>query len=414
MPAKKFSNVRFPYLVLVALLYGCSASNGAPQLPTQSYRPQAGAPQRSLDGQNYPILHKFGGSGDGWFPASAFINVKGTLYGTTSRGGSNNSGTVFSIAKNGEETVLHSFGASSLDGRQPFAPLINVSGTLYGTTSAGGAYGYGTVFTVTPSGTEKVLYSFYPRILDGGVPYAGLIDVKGTLYGTTTQGGDHTCGGISCGTVFSITTSGTEQVLYSFGGHSTSRNGNDGSYPVANLCNVGGVLYGTTSQGGKFGRGTVFSIGTTTGGEQVLYSFGTNRFFDGTAPSSTLLDVDGSLYGTTTNGGSYNDGGTVFTIRKGGREKIIHSFNGTDGGWPTAGLIDVKGTLYGTTSRGGTKNVGTIFSMTTGGKEKVLQSFGNGSGKHPVASLLESGGTMYGTTYGVTSHRGGNVFSFTP
>ena len=410
MPKVTFSNARLICSLLAASLCGCSTIASSAQPPVPSFRPQAEIPQPALDGPAYRILHKFGGSGDGWFPASALINVKGTLYGTTARGGSNNAGTVYSITKSGEETVLHSFGAPG-DGAQPYAPLVYVNGSLYGTTSAGGTNNVGVVFSITPAGVEKVLHTFGPlQGPDGAVPYAGLINVRGTLYGTTSQGGlyEECPGRLTCGTVFSITTSGVEAVVYSFG-HRV----NDGFAPVAALLNDHGTLYGTTSEGGNFGRGTIFEI--TYGSFTSLYSFGANRFFDGTAPSSALIDVNGSLYGTTTNGGAYSDGGTVFNITKGGRrEKVIHSFNGADGGWPTAGLIDVQGILYGATSQGGMKNVGTIFSMTTSGKEKVLLSFGNGSGKHPVASLFELGGTLYGTTYGVTSHRSGNVFALTP
>ena len=99
MPKVTVSNGRLIYLFLVASLCGCSTITNKSQLPIQGYRPQAEAPQQALDGPAYRILHKFGGSGDGWFPASALINVKGTLYGTTVRGGSNNRGTVFSITR---------------------------------------------------------------------------------------------------------------------------------------------------------------------------------------------------------------------------------------------------------------------------------------------------------------------------
>ena len=146
-----------------------------------------------------------------------------------------------------------------------------------------------------------------------------------------------------------------------------------------------------------------------------LYSFGANRFLDGTAPSSALIDVSGTLYGTTRNGGDLQRRRYGLQHHEGSaRENVIHSFNGATAAQPIAGLIDVKGILYGATSHGGVKNVGTIFSVTTSGKEKVLLSFGNGSGKHPVASLFQLGGTLYGTTYGVTSHRSGNVFALTP
>jgi uncharacterized repeat protein (TIGR03803 family) len=142
------------YVVFAALLANCSTITSAPQPPIQSYRPQTSAPQQALDDLDYRILHKFGGSGDGWFPASALINVKGTLYGTTVRGGSNKDGTVFSITKSGEETVLHSFGTPG-DGAQPYAPLVYVNGSLYGTTSGGGTNNVGVVFSITPAGVER-------------------------------------------------------------------------------------------------------------------------------------------------------------------------------------------------------------------------------------------------------------------
>jgi uncharacterized repeat protein (TIGR03803 family) len=400
------------FVLAIGFAEAVTACSGG--LPAQSALPRDMSAGNLISaGPTYSVLHKFGSSGDGWYPASALINVNGTFYGTTARGGAYNAGTVFSISKSGEETVLHSFG-KALDGAMPFAPLIDVDGTFYGTTVSGGSEDDGgTVFSITPNGTEKVVYSFNPLKLDGFAPYAGLINVKGTLYGTTSQGGDHTCGGISCGTIFGVTTGGVETSLYSFGLVLSSRVGNDGSYPVASLIYIKGLLYGTTSAGGTYGRGTVFSM-APGGGLSVLYDFGAARFFDGTDPSSALLDVDGTLYGTTVNGGAYDDNGTVFSITKGGKEKVVHSFDGTDGSRPYARLIDVRGTLYGTTAEGGADNVGTLFSMTKGGKETVLHSFGNGSGKHPVVGLLAVGKTLYGTTYGVTSHRSGNVFSLTP
>jgi uncharacterized repeat protein (TIGR03803 family) len=129
---------------------------------------------------------------------------------------------------------------------------------------------------------------------------------------------------------------------------------------------------------------------------------------------SGLIEVNGTLYGTTIKGGS--DSGTVFSITTDGVEKIVFSFaaSGTNGSQPVAGLIDVKGVLYGTTSVGGVKNVGTVFSVTTSGEEQVLHSFRAGCGKNPRAALLEIGGTLYGTTYGATYKNHGNVFSLTP
>ncbi|MGA8533827.1 MAG: choice-of-anchor tandem repeat GloVer-containing protein [Candidatus Tumulicola sp.] len=384
------------------LLAGCGESQPPLSVPAAGL-----TPQQSLTSQAYHILHEFGKSaGDGTNPYAGLIVVKGTLYGTTLYGGSNNAGTVFSITKSGEETVLYSFGGSG-DGSEPVAGLLDVNGTLYGTTVEGGANNSGTVFSVTRGGKEKVLYSFPYTGNGGDQPYAGLIDVDGTLYGTTYQGGALPCGNAGCGTVFSITTSGTERLLYSFG-----KQTNDGLYPQAALLNVGGTLYGTTTQGGKYKRGTVFMI-STAGKEHVLYSFGANAN-DGTLPSCGLIYTKGALYGTTQHGPGPQYAGTVFSITKFGRERSVFNFTGGDGSQPIAGLINFKGVLYGTTVMGGVKNVGVVFSLTTSGEETVLHSFSTGSGIIPYAGLVVADGTLYGTTYGSGYQHHGNVYSLTP
>ncbi len=385
-----------------ALLAGCGESQ-----PPLSVSPAGLAPQQSRASEAYHILHEFGKSAaDGTNPYAGLIVVKGTLYGTTIMGGSNNAGTVFAVAKTGEETVLHSFGGSG-DGSGPVAGLLDVNGTLYGTTVEGGANDSGTVFSITRGGKEKVLYSFPYTGNGGDQPYASLIDVNGTLYGTTYQGGALPCGNAGCGTVFSITTSGTERLLYSFG-----KQTNDGLYPQAALLNVGGTLYGTTTQGGKYKRGTVFMI-STAGKEHVLYSFGANAN-DGTLPSCALIYTRGALYGTTQHGPGPQYAGTVFSITTFGRERSVFNFTGGDGSQPIAGLINFKGLLYGTTLMGGVKNVGVVFSLTTSGEETVLHSFRTGSGISPYAGLVVADGTLYGTTYGSGYQHHGNVYSLTP
>jgi uncharacterized repeat protein (TIGR03803 family) len=388
---------------VAALLAGCAG----PQPPLNS-SPDGFAQQRSLAHSAYRVLHNFGGSGDGINPSAGLINVNGTLYGTTVNGGANNSaGTVFAISETGEETVLHSFGGPG-DGVQPEAGLIDVKGTLYGTTRAGGAYDFGTVFSITTTGKEKVLHSFDFNYTDGVWPFAGLVDVNGTLYGTTSQGGAYACGSASCGAVFSITTSGTEKVLLSF-------NGSDGSWPMASLIDIKGLLYSTTSQGGAHGVGTVFSV-TTSGTEDVLYNFISGK--SGGTPMAGVIDVKGRLYGTTSHGGTYY-GGAVFSMR-GGIENLAYSFNGGDGSSPEAGFIDVNGTLYSTTSQGGTHNDGTVYSFTTGGSEKVLHSFAAGTngnypdGSDPVAGVIDVNGTLYGTTHSGGLYGDGIVFSLKP
>ncbi len=182
----------------------------------------------------------------------------------------------------------------------------------------------------------------------------GLIDVNNTLYGTTSLGGAY-----HQGTVFSVTMAGQEHLLYSFRGNT------DGSDPEASLIDVNGVLYGTAVGGGKNYHGTVFSI-TTAGNLDVLHKFDGSP--DGANPFASLIDVKGVLYGTTEQGGtypySYPHYGTVFSTSTTGRERVVHSFgSGSDGNYPAASLIDVRGTLYGTTENGGRYNAGTVFEL---------------------------------------------------
>ncbi len=324
----------------------------------------------SLNGHE-KLLHSFAVPPDGIYPLASLIDAGGTLYGTTQQGGSNKAcgyysyyfscGTVFSVTPSGTEKVLHSFG-NSPDGNFPVAGLIDVNGTLYGTTQFGGGdknkcgvgVGCGTVFSITPSGTEKVLHSFSGGS-DGAVSAASLIEVKGKLYGTTESGGTY-----GYGTVFRITLSGREKVLYSFG-----PSGSDGAFPEAGLIDLGGTLYGTTYNGGTHGDGTVFSV-TLSGTEKVLHSFG-GYFYgrDGALPTASLTKVKGTLYGTTVSGGanSANEGGTVFSVTTTGVEKVLHSFRNGDGSGPYASLINVNGTLYGTTQTGGTYGDGAVFAL---------------------------------------------------
>lgn len=313
-----------------------------------------------------------------------------TLYGTTGAGGTGGYGTVFSITASGTEKVLHPFDKS--DGADPSSGLVNVNGMLYGVTPQGGANYVGTVFSVTTAGKERVLYNFGRDSSDGAYP-TGLINVGGTLYGTTNLGGAS-----GYGTVFSVATTGLETVLYSFGG------GPDGAYPGASLVDVNGILYGTTVDGGdskcgSSGCGTVFSV-TKGRSEKVLHRFGGGS--DGAYPYASLINVKGTLYGTTFHGGGFGGPGTVFSIKATGAEKVLYRFgaSGSDGLYPFAALTGVNGTLYGTTLDGGGSGYGTVFGITTAGKEKVLHSFGGGhDGANPYASLLDVDDKLYGTTY---------------
>jgi len=340
-------------------------------------------------------------------PVAPLIKVGGLFYGTTDSGGQFGSGTVYTVnPKTGYQTVVHSFGGGS-DGTSPEAGLIDVDGTLYGTTSSGGANDHGTIFAINLSnGNESVLYSF-GKGSDGVGPAASLVKVGGLLYGTTTQGGAN-----GIGTVFTFDPANQhESVLYSF------RNGGDGAYPLAALTNVNGTLWGTTELGGENYVGTVFKINPKTGAEKVVYNFKINP--DANFPYSGLLYYKGLLYGTTVGGGGQSNTGTVFSIDpNSGSEKVLHAFGGTnDGISPEAAMISAgnTGLFYGTTRQGGTLGGGTIFSFNpASGGETVLYNFSGGTdGGTPVAALTYGGGTVYGTTEsGGNNSYAGTVFKF--
>lgn len=251
------------------------------------------------------VLYSFGSSGDGYTPAGGLIQGSdGNFYGTTSSGGAHSFGTVFKITPGGAETVLYSFGANGDgDADEPFAGLIQGSdGNFYGTTALGGLTSAGTVFKITPAGAETVLYSFANGKANDGQHPRGLIQGSdGNFYGTTNAGGAN-----SRGTVFEITPSGTETVLHSFG------SGSDGQNPDTGVIQGSdGNFYGTTQNGGANGDGTVFQV-TAAGLETVLYSFGSSG--DGRGPQAGVIQgSDGNFYGTTYSGGA-NSYGTVFKI----------------------------------------------------------------------------------------------------
>jgi uncharacterized repeat protein (TIGR03803 family) len=228
----------------------------------------------------------------------------GNFYGTTGANGTSDDGTVFKITAGGTETVLHAFPKTGTDGQIPYAGLIQGSdGNFYGTTYFGGSNGFGTVFKVTPGGTETVLYSFAGGS-DGEHPYAGVIQGSdGNIYGTTYQGGTS-----GYGTVFKVTPGGTETVLYSFSGGSS-----DGANPEAGLIQGSdGNFYGNTYGGGASNLGTVFEL-TASGTETVLHAFAGGSS-DGANPTANLVQgSDGNLYGSTAAGGAGNDG-TFFKV----------------------------------------------------------------------------------------------------
>jgi uncharacterized repeat protein (TIGR03803 family) len=241
------------------------------------------------------------------------------------------------------------------------------------------------VFEVDASGTVTVLHNF--SIQDGAEP-TQLYNFGGTLFGIAACGGKYNNGncydGVSGGTVFQIDTHGKVTVLHSF-------NGTDGAFPTS-LADVDGTLYGTASGGGSGscqqsgtanGCGVIFRISRTGANFEVLYKFGAHKG-DAAFPVG-LTFANGKIYGTSQCGGAHGTetcidgsnkpgiGGTVFEISTTGSLSILHSFaGGADGSEPQGSLLNVGGTLYGTTARGGAKNGGTFFSLNPAATQNAL------------------------------------------
>jgi uncharacterized repeat protein (TIGR03803 family) len=260
---------------------------------------------------------------------------------------------VYKVDPAGHAAVLHNF-TGEADGGDPYGGVIlDSKGNVYGTASEGGESNSGVVFKIDTAGQETVLYSFTGGA-DGGFPYGNLIqDAAGNFYGTTNGGGAS-----GAGVVFKLAPSGQETVLYSFTG------GADGGYPLAGLVrDAAGNFYGTTNGGGASGTGVVFKV-VPSGQETVLYSFTGGA--DGAYPwwVTPVLDSAGNLYGTTIAGGTAN-AGVVFKVAPSGQETVLHTFTGgADGGNPEAGVIlGREGQLYGTTAFGGRTNVGVVFEI---------------------------------------------------
>jgi uncharacterized repeat protein (TIGR03803 family) len=353
------------------------------------------------------VLYRFAGGDDGAAPYAgvAITNRHGrppVLYGTTLSGGSSNNGTVYSLtpsASGGQwrKTVLHSFSGGS-DGAGPYAGVVIGSASdgqpvLYGTTYYGGTSNNGVIYALKPlpedggSWTESILHAFTGGPGDGANPYAGLAldsrpDGEIILYGTTTLGG-----AFGYGTVFSLRSSPAgswaEKPLYSFTG------GPDGASPYAGITIGGGlagrpVLFGASAYGGyaTIWHGAIFSLtpAASAGGaweEATLHTFAGGAPPDGATPyANVVIGPGGALYGVTYQGGigTANGWGTIFSLTPPAgapsgpwAEQVLYYFNlcGCDEGEELPrGLAsgrDSNGTpvFYGTTQAGGV-----VFSFT--------------------------------------------------
>ncbi|HEY1977635.1 MAG TPA: choice-of-anchor tandem repeat GloVer-containing protein [Candidatus Baltobacteraceae bacterium] len=355
---------------------------------------------------SYRIVYRFPGGAGGQHPAYGALEADGNvLFGTTEKGGAKDGGVVYALSAAEKVRVLHVFGKGQ-DGARPVYGLTTAKNYLYGTTTFGGgsdgiclSSGCGTVFRITRGGTEQIVHAFQRS--DGSFPY-GIVMVAGTLYGITSEGGK-----FNRGTAFSLLPNGRMHVLHEFGAAS------DGSHPIGTLLFANGALFGTTRTGpGSTGAGIVFRL-SLNGVERILHVFKGKP--DGASPAAGLIKAGKVLYGTTQFGGT-RDFGTVFSITQAGAEHVIHSFtNRPDGLQPLAALTVRGATFYGTTVSGGANGGGTIYSLTAAGSERVLHSFGSGSdGFSPFAALTLLNGTLYGTTANGGNGNQGTLYAFTP
>jgi uncharacterized repeat protein (TIGR03803 family) len=369
----------------------------------------------NADGSGYRILYHFGGgSGADGSPSVLVEGFDGALYGTTENGGTNGSGAVYRVNKDGTGyQILHHFSGWPVDGGSPTKRLVwGSDGKLYGSTRGGGSDGRGTVFKMNPDGSGYGVMRSFGGDGDGLDPSGGLLEANdGALYGTTYVGGTSGNPFDAGGVVFKINKDGSGyQILHHF-----LESASDGNSPYAALLQgTDGFLYGSTYYGGSNGLGVVFRLKKDGTGYDLLHHFNGSPN-DGSSPQCPLAEGnDGRLYGTT------SARGAVFALNKDGTGYEVLRWltgpPGVDGFSPMAGLLERDdGALLGTTQDGGTNGFGgTLFRLNKDGSGYgLLRSFGSSSagGDFPDAALLEaSNGALYGTTQFGGQRRGGTLF----
>ncbi len=317
-------------------------------------------------------LHDFSLPLEGAAPLSIIKNGN-QFFGITSNGGLYNTGVFYSIQLNGTRENLHDFNLNT-EGQNPNGDLfLAADGKYYGTARFGGPGQSGTIFSITEDGTLEVLHTFEASET-GQFPYGGIVVTEdGTIYGTTIAGGTY-----NYGTFYTLSPEGDYSILYDFFSPF------DGGSPEASLTfGADGKIYGTTTEGGSYNAGSLFDYDPTTGTLTVDYNF--NPDTDGEAVrAGLLLHSDGSLYGTTTTG--LNGGGALFRYNSSTGMEVLHAFNPVVDGKYSAGGVseDQQGHVIGFCNQGGNNNQGTCFSYSDTDGFDLIYSFSTAESPGPV------------------------------
>ena len=394
--------------VLSLFLCACAQHGALPATPATD------APAARPVNSAFRVVYNFGVAPDAAFPSGPLVNVKGTLYGITSGGGSHNGGTLFSVDSSGSERVLQSFpgynATYSGPSSQPSA-LTELNGTLYGVTTFGGAgkctefgvhVGCGTLFRYAPGGAVRTIHDF---TVAQAIPSA-LTSANGVLYGATSSG------------IYSSTPAGKIHVIDRFPSYAA----------VGALLIVGRTLYGTLAANNYANpptNGSVFAL-TLSGKMSTIYTFKGGS--DGQSPAGSVIYVNGALYGTTQAGGTgkcqpYNGTaaigcGTIYRVTLSGSERVLHSFTGSnDGSFPAAGLSNIGGLLYGTASGAGfgaAPGIASLFRITPAGALTILRTWARFEEQVPEGGVTLLGGSLFSTTANGGTFRRGTIISFAP
>ncbi len=346
-------------------------------------------------------IFDFAGDSIGKQPYGSLYSDGTFLYGMTSSGGAYNWGTIFKVKPDGTGYVnLHSFAYQTIDGQTPQGSLISDGTFLYGVAQNGGAFLGGVLFKIMPDGTGfTILYQFH---FNQEMFPAGTLLYDGTsLYGLSTGGSGSGYGNYDRGTVFKINPDGSGYTnLHYFAG-------SDGSYPRGSLISDGTYLYGTTFYGGSSpdwsGCGTAFKIKSDGSGFVELAEFdglhiGATR--NGCQPAGDLIFDGKFLYGMTRSGGTSSEGNIFKISTDGSGYQDVFDFNRSNGRFPSGSLISDGTYLYGMTSGGGLLDSGIVFKVKPDGTAfSDLHDFSRAAGFFPYGSLLKNGDTLYGMTF---------------